>query len=243
MISLTPGLGGLGDIEDWWTEPIVFQKFAVWTLLWEILGLGAGSMPLSFRFVPPIGGPLYWLRRGTMRLPPWPRQGPTHGGLAPDACSTSSSTPGCSPRASPCSPPRARTPRAPRQGACRRRASPSCSASSCCSGCATRSPSSAPAPRSTRRCSLVGLFPVDQWIVAWQFIFVFIWWGAASSKLNRHFPFVVSTMISNAPWNRFEAASSAGSGATTRRTCGRRGSPRRSPTSARCRSSSGRCCC
>ena len=45
----------------------------------------------------------------------------------------------------------------------------------------------------------VGLFPVDQWIVAWQFIFVFIWWGAASSKLNHHFPFVVSTMISNAP--------------------------------------------
>ncbi len=45
----------------------------------------------------------------------------------------------------------------------------------------------------------VGLFSVDQWIVAWQFIFLFIWWGAASSKLNRHFPFVVSTMISNAP--------------------------------------------
>jgi hypothetical protein len=45
----------------------------------------------------------------------------------------------------------------------------------------------------------VGLFPVDQWIVAWQFVFIFIWWGAASSKLNRHFPFVVSVMISNAP--------------------------------------------
>ena len=46
---------------------------------------------------------------------------------------------------------------------------------------------------------VVGLFPVDQWIVAWQFIFLFIWWGAASSKLNHHFPFVVSTMMSNAP--------------------------------------------
>ena len=45
----------------------------------------------------------------------------------------------------------------------------------------------------------VGLFPVSQWIVAWQFVFIFIWWGAASSKLNRHFPFVVSVMISNAP--------------------------------------------
>ena len=45
----------------------------------------------------------------------------------------------------------------------------------------------------------VGLFPVDQWIPAWQFIFLFIWWGAASSKLNSHFPFVVSMMMSNAP--------------------------------------------
>ena len=64
---------------------------------------------------------------------------------------------------------------------------------------------------------LVGLFPIDQWIVAWQFIFVFIWWAAAASKLNRHFPFVVSTMMSNAPLIR-SRASSGGCGATTRRT-------------------------
>src|SRR6476660_4586767 len=76
VISLTPGLGSVTDIGDWWTEPIVFEKLAVWTLLWEILGRGAGSMPLSFRFVPPIGGPLYWLRTGTVRLPPWPDRVP-----------------------------------------------------------------------------------------------------------------------------------------------------------------------
>ena len=79
MISATtPGLGGLGDLGDWWTQPIVFEKLAVWTLLWEVLGLGAGSMPLSFRFVPPIGGVLYWLRPGTVRLPPWPGPGAAH---------------------------------------------------------------------------------------------------------------------------------------------------------------------
>jgi len=72
VISLTPGLGSPSDLGDWWTQPIVFEKFAVWLLLWEILGLGAGSMPLSFRFSPPIGGVLYWLRPGTVRLPPWP---------------------------------------------------------------------------------------------------------------------------------------------------------------------------
>src|SRR3954468_21492165 len=81
VISLTPGLGSPFDLGDWWTQPIVFEKLAVWLLLWEILGLGAGSMPLSFRFSPPIGGPLYWLRPGAgrvapppgaVRLPPWP---------------------------------------------------------------------------------------------------------------------------------------------------------------------------
>src|SRR4051794_20456992 len=76
VISLTPGLGSLGSLSDWWTQPIVFEKLAVWMLLWEILGLGAGSMPLSFRFSPPIGGCLYWLRTGTVRLPPWPDRGP-----------------------------------------------------------------------------------------------------------------------------------------------------------------------
>jgi hypothetical protein len=31
---------------------------------------------------------------------------------------------------------------------------------------------------------------------------LFIWWGAATSKLNRHFPYVISVMVSNTPWNR-----------------------------------------
>src|SRR3954469_11826177 len=72
----TSGLGGLGDIGDWWTAPIVFQKVVVWLVLWEVVGLGCGSMPLTFRFVPPIGGILYWLRPGTVRLPPWPDRVP-----------------------------------------------------------------------------------------------------------------------------------------------------------------------
>ena len=38
-------------------------------------------MPLTFRFVPPIGGILYWLRPGTMRLPPWPDRVPLTRGI------------------------------------------------------------------------------------------------------------------------------------------------------------------
>ena len=45
-------------------------------MLWEVLGLGAGSLPLTLRFSPMIGGVLYWLRPGTVRLPPWPDRVP-----------------------------------------------------------------------------------------------------------------------------------------------------------------------
>src|SRR3954452_9167706 len=74
--ATTSGLGGLGNLGDWWSEPIVFQKAVVWTMLWEVLGLGAGSLPLTLRFSPMIGGVLYWLRPGTTRLPPWPGKVP-----------------------------------------------------------------------------------------------------------------------------------------------------------------------
>src|SRR5690349_12402893 len=77
IISATSsGLGGLGNLGDWWSEPIVFEKAVVWTMLWEVLGLGAGSLPLTLRFSPMIGGVLYWLRPGTTRLPPWPDKVP-----------------------------------------------------------------------------------------------------------------------------------------------------------------------
>ncbi|MDT5219647.1 MAG: hypothetical protein QOF15_1752, partial [Mycobacterium sp.] len=32
IISLTPGLGGLSHIGDWWTQPIVYQKAIIFTL-------------------------------------------------------------------------------------------------------------------------------------------------------------------------------------------------------------------
>ncbi|MGH3459401.1 DUF3556 domain-containing protein, partial [Aeromicrobium sp.] len=47
--------------------------------------------------------------------------------------------------------------------------------------------------------ALVFLLPFVDMIVAAKLIMVAIWWGAATSKLNRHFPYVVSTMMANAP--------------------------------------------
>jgi hypothetical protein len=197
-ISTTPGLGGVGDFGDWWTQPIVFEKFALWTLLWEILGLGAGSMPLSFRFLPPIGGPLYWLRPGTVRLPPWPHRVPLTAGtrrtpfdaaLYAGVLATGlvllfstgvDAAAGSAGRLSP-------TGIAVLLGLL------------ALLGLRDKVAFLGARPEIYATMLAVGLFPLSQWIVAWQFVFLFIWWGAASSKLNRHFPFVVSVMISNAP--------------------------------------------
>ena len=80
LISATSDLGGLSKIGDWWTQPVVFQKAVVWTMLWEALGLGAGSLPLTLRFSPMVGGFLHWLRPGTIRQPPWPDKVPLTAG-------------------------------------------------------------------------------------------------------------------------------------------------------------------
>jgi Transmembrane protein of unknown function (DUF3556) len=198
VISLTPGLGGLGGLGDWWSQPIVFEKLALWTLLWEILGLGAGSMPLSFRFVPPIGGPLYWLRPGTVRLPPWPeripftrgtRRTPLDVGLYAAILAVGlylllrGGVGGFGAYAG----------KLPPAGIA------ALLALLALLGLRDKVSFLGARPEIYATILAVGLFGADQWIVAWQFIFVFIWWEAAASKLNRHFPFVVSVMVSNAP--------------------------------------------
>jgi hypothetical protein len=210
-ISTTPGLGGIGDFGDWWTQPIVFEKFAVWTLLWEILGLGAGSMPLSFRFLPPIGGPLYWLRPGTVRLPPWPDKVPLTAGtrrtwldvalyiavLASGLYLLFGS--GVQNSVNVGDPSLLQLILVPGV----RHLDPAGIAVLlgflALLGLRDKVSFLGARPEIYATMLAVGLFAPSQWIVAWQFVFIFIWWGAASSKLNRHFPFVVSVMISNAP--------------------------------------------
>jgi hypothetical protein len=68
----TTGIDGLGGVAHWYAEPIVFEKVVLYTMLFEVVGLGCGFGPLNNRFFPPLGSILYWLRPGTIRLPPWP---------------------------------------------------------------------------------------------------------------------------------------------------------------------------
>lgn len=65
----TPGMGHLSNFGAWCFEPEAFQKAILWSLLFEILGLGCGSGPLTGRYMPPVGGAIYFLRPGTTKLP------------------------------------------------------------------------------------------------------------------------------------------------------------------------------
>jgi hypothetical protein len=203
--ATTPGLGGLGDLSDWWTQPIVFEKAVVWTMLWEVLGLGAGSLPLTLRFSPMIGGVLYWLRPGTVRLPPWPDRVPLtrgntrtiidvglYAGLLVSALYLVLSN-GISDAGS-------------GAGHLDPLAVGVLLAFLATLGLRDKVPFLAARAEVYGSLMIVFLFPINNMFVACQLILIAIWWGAASSKLNHHFPFVVTVMISNTPWNRWRAA-------------------------------------
>jgi hypothetical protein len=203
--ATTKGLGGFSSLSSWWTQPIVFEKAVVWTMLWEVLGLGAGSMPLTLRFSPMVGGFLYWLRPGTTRLPPWPERVPLTRGttrtvldvalyaglLAAAMYLLVANT-------------------SPDGGATAGRLDPTAVgvllALGILLGLRDKVPFLAARAEVYGNLMIIFLFPLSNLIVAAQIVFICIWWGAASSKLNRHFPFVVTVMISNTPWNRSRTA-------------------------------------
>jgi Transmembrane protein of unknown function (DUF3556) len=199
VISLTPGLGGLGHIGEWWTQPIVYQKLVVFTLLFEVLGLGCGSGPLTGRFWPPIGGFLYWLRPKTIRLPPWPDEVPFTRGdtrsivdvglyaivLASGIWALVS----------------------PGQGGSVTGTGdvglidpvlvvPTIVALALL-GLRDKTIFLAARGEHYWLKLLVFLFPFTDQIAAFKIIMLGLWWGAATSKLNHHFPYVVAVMMSN----------------------------------------------
>ncbi|HET9875156.1 MAG TPA: DUF3556 domain-containing protein [Mycobacterium sp.] len=199
VVALTPGLGGLGQITDWWTQPIVYQKAVIFTLLFEILGLGCGSGALTGRFWPPIGGLLYWLRPNTIRLPPWPDKVPFTGGdtrtvvdVALYAIVLASGVWALL---------------APGQGG------PVTDGGDVglidpvlvvptiialvLLGLRDKTIFLAARAEHYGLKLLVLFFCFTSQIAAFKIIMLGLWWGAATSKLNHHFPYVVSVMMSN----------------------------------------------
>ena len=60
---------GFGSVGAWAFTGDAFQRAILWAMVYEFLGFGCSSGPMNARFNPPIGGFLYFLRPGTTKLP------------------------------------------------------------------------------------------------------------------------------------------------------------------------------
>lgn len=193
VVLTTPGIDGLASVGQWWAEPIVFQKVVLYTMAFEVLGFGCGFGPLNHRYLPPLGSFLYWLRPNTIRLPPWPNRVPLTAGdnRGPGDIGLYAALLGL-------------------LGV----------------GMFSQSTGVLPIPLLwailialaavglrdkviflAARGEVYGSFTVAflfaghgvDMIIAAKCVCLVIWLGAAVSKFNRHFPFVISTMMANSP--------------------------------------------
>lgn len=189
--SLSPSLGGASSIATWWLYPIAFQKAIVWNMLFEALGLGCGSGPLSGRYFPPVGGFLYFARPGTTKLPLFPGL-PLIGGRTRNALDVLV------------------------YGALVATALACLVAPSPGTGYFVALAFLLPAlgvldktiflaARSEHFWVTIVCFAFStQWIAGAKAVQLALWFWAGFSKLNHHFPTVVCVMTSNGPFTRFE---------------------------------------
>ena len=63
VATSTSGLWPFWEVANWWSEPIVYQKLVIWTVLLETIGLAGSWGPLAGHFKPMTGGILYHGRR------------------------------------------------------------------------------------------------------------------------------------------------------------------------------------
>jgi hypothetical protein len=197
----TKGIDGFTNVGSWWSEPIVFQKVVLYTLLFEVVGLGCGFGPLNNRFFPPMGSILYWLRPGTIRLPPWPSRVPLTKGtartpvdvalyaalLAMTLWALFSDGTGPIPQLG------------TTVGVLPMWQIAVILGLLAVLGLRDKVIFLAARGEVYATLTVTFLFSGVDMIVAAKVVFVVIWMGAATSKLNKHFPFVVSTMMSNSP--------------------------------------------
>ncbi len=80
FVSFSAGYAGFGAPGAWAFTGVAFQKAVVWAIFYELAGLGCSSGPMNARFWPPIGGFLHFLRPGTTKLPLFPGA-PVVGGI------------------------------------------------------------------------------------------------------------------------------------------------------------------
>ncbi len=205
VVTLTSGLDPF-DPSAWFTEPIVWQKLVIWVLLVEALGVGGAWGPLCGHFKPMTGGLTYWLRRGTIRLPPWPGKVPLTEGDARTpvdvalyaaliaACLVAMVLPGVD-----------SADLTAAVGANEGLVAPAAVIPiiALLIIVGLRDKTIFLAARSEQWLPALvffAFFPFVDMIVAAKLLIVAVWFGAGVSKLNRHFENVIPPMVSNTPW-------------------------------------------
>ncbi len=201
VVLSTAGIDGFTAVRQWWTEPIVFQKVVLYTMLFEVVGLGCGFGPLNNRFFPPLGSILYWLRPNTIRLPPWPGRVPFTAGdnrgpvdvalyaalLIALLIALFSDGTGPIPALD------------TDVGVLPLWQIGTILGLLAAAGLRDKVIFLAARGEVYAAFTVAFLFGGVDMIIAAKLVCVVIWVGAASSKLTKHFPFVISTMMSNSP--------------------------------------------
>lgn len=189
--QLSPSLGPAGEVGRWWLEPLAFQKAILWSMCFESLGFGCGSGPLTGRYLPPVGGFLYFLRPGTTKRALFPKL-PLVGGHVRTWLDVGFYA-------------------ALELSLLRALASPTLEPSHFYPififlpvlGVLDRTVFLA--ARAEHYLTTVACFLfAGNWIAGAKAVQLALWFWAGVSKLNHHFPAVVGVMISNSPVMRFE---------------------------------------
>lgn len=201
IVLTTSGIDGFTDVAAWYHEPIVYQKVVFYTMLFEIVGLGCGFGPLNNRFFPPMGSILYWLRPKTIRLPPWPNRVPLTAGDARTPVDVAlygallvvlvtalfSDGTGAIPELG------------SEVGVLPVWQTATIVGLLVVAGLRDKVLFLAARGEVYGSLAVCFLFSGADIVIAAKLVCLVIWLGAATSKLNKHFPFVISTMMSNNP--------------------------------------------
>jgi hypothetical protein len=182
--SFSPGMGGA-------FTATAFQKAVLWSMTYEALGLGCSTGPMTGRFIPPIGGVLHFARPGTLKMPLF-SGAPIIGGrrrtwldvglyllvvasllraLVAPAITVGMLLPAVV-------------------------LLPVLGASDQTIFLAARGEHYWTATV----CLACMTLPGAVWIAGCKVVWLAIWFWAATSKLNRHFPSVIAVMLTNSPW-------------------------------------------
>ncbi|XTP33293.1 DUF3556 domain-containing protein [Mycobacterium sp. TJFP1] len=201
IVLTTSGIDGFTNVAAWYHEPIVYQKVVFYTMLFEVVGLGCGFGPLNNRFFPPMGSILYWLRPRTIRLPPWPNRVPLTAGdsrtpfdvllyaalLVMLLFALFSDGTGPIPELG------------SEVGVLPVWQTATIIGLLVVAGLRDKVIFLAARGEVYGSLAVCFLFSGADIIIAAKLVCLVIWLGAATSKLNKHFPFVISTMMSNNP--------------------------------------------